>query len=165
MDLVHEKKLIREQMTAFFKSLSNEDYLMKSKEVSLRFHKLLSDWPEGTWGVFDPFKDEANWKNELDRCSHQLALCEWDMESLEMRFRKDGQIIIPQNLLVPGRAFDLNGNRLGRGKGFYDRYLTNFTGRIVGICFEEQIIEAVPTESFDQRVELILTDQRLITID
>ena len=67
-------------------------------------------------------------------------------------------------VLVPGVAFDLNGHRLGRGKGYYDRLLENFTGKKVGIAFDEQIVEAVPRESLDVRMDYILTPTRIVHV-
>lgn len=57
--------------------------------------------------------------------------------------------------LVPGLAFDRRGGRLGRGAGYYDRFLKGLTGRArrVGICFAAQLVEQVPTEAHDARMD------------
>lgn len=70
-------------------------------------------------------------------------------------------------IFVPGLAFDEHGNRLGQGKGFYDRFLPHTgSGTIsIGIAFDEQIVERVPTDVHDRRVNYILTPTRLITAD
>lgn len=53
-------------------------------------------------------------------------------------------------VVVPGVAFDAKGNRLGRGKGYYDRFLENFPNTYrLGICFTFQMVESVPVEPFD----------------
>ena len=65
-------------------------------------------------------------------------------------------------VLVPGVAFDANGHRLGRGKGFYDRLLENFTGKKIGTAFDEQMVEAVPVEKNDVRMDLIVTPARCV---
>lgn len=53
-------------------------------------------------------------------------------------------------IIVPGMAFDRNGNRLGRGKGFYDRFLCQHKDvKKIGICYEFQIVDEVPTEPTD----------------
>lgn len=65
-------------------------------------------------------------------------------------------------VLVPGVAFDSCGHRLGRGKGFYDRLLANFEGTKAGIAFDEQIVEAIPTEQQDVRMDFILTPTRCV---
>jgi len=65
-------------------------------------------------------------------------------------------------VLVPGIAFDAKGHRLGRGKGFYDRLLKDFTGTKIGIAFDEQMVEAVPMENSDVRMDLVLTPARCL---
>jgi 5-formyltetrahydrofolate cyclo-ligase len=65
-------------------------------------------------------------------------------------------------VLVPGVAFDLGRHRLGRGKGFYDRLLQNFNGKKIGIAFDEQIVDALPVEENDVRMDLILTPSRCL---
>jgi 5-formyltetrahydrofolate cyclo-ligase len=59
--------------------------------------------------------------------------------------------------LVPGVAFDLRGNRLGRGRGFYDRLLAEVRGVKCGIAFEKQIVEIIPAAAHDVRMDFILT--------
>lgn len=59
-------------------------------------------------------------------------------------------------LVVPALAFDRAGNRLGRGGGFFDRVLEKFTGVSVGLAFDFQMFEKIPTEDFDQKVSKIL---------
>ena len=75
-------------------------------------------------------------------------------------------VAIPPNdldlVLVPGVAFGLDGHRLGRGKGYYDRLLQSYSGTKVGIAFDEQIVEAVPSESNDVRMDVILTPTRSV---
>jgi 5-formyltetrahydrofolate cyclo-ligase len=59
--------------------------------------------------------------------------------------------------VIPGVAFDRSGNRLGRGKGYYDALLPHISAYKVGVCFSFQLVEDVPTEEFDVRVDEILT--------
>jgi 5-formyltetrahydrofolate cyclo-ligase len=65
-------------------------------------------------------------------------------------------------VLVPGVAFDARGWRVGRGRGFYDRLLTRVRGTTCGAAFDEQIVEALPVEAHDVRLNCILTPTRLI---
>ncbi|MDY3788325.1 5-formyltetrahydrofolate cyclo-ligase [Bacteroides fluxus] len=61
-------------------------------------------------------------------------------------------------IVVPGVAFDLKGNRLGRGKGYYDRLLPRIPSAYkAGICFPFQIVEEVPAEPFDIRMDEVIT--------
>jgi 5-formyltetrahydrofolate cyclo-ligase len=69
-------------------------------------------------------------------------------------------------IVVPGVAFDREGNRIGMGRGFYDELLrkTSTKVKLVGLCFEENLAEEVPTESHDVKMNLIVTDKQVIRI-
>lgn len=67
-------------------------------------------------------------------------------------------------LIVPGVAFDRQGNRLGRGKGYYDRLLSRLNVPKVGLCFDFQLFPHIPTEPFDIRMDGIVTDKETINI-
>lgn len=60
-------------------------------------------------------------------------------------------------ILVPGVAFDLQGCRLGRGKGYYDQLLGVWRGTTCGVAFDEQIVDEIPLEPHDVRLNCILT--------
>ena len=60
-------------------------------------------------------------------------------------------------ILVPGVAFDLQGRRLGRGKGYYDQLLGVWRGAACGVAFDEQMVDEIPLESHDVRLDYILT--------
>ena len=67
-------------------------------------------------------------------------------------------------IVVPGVAFDLKGHRVGYGRGFYDRQLAGRpAGAIaVGLCFEMQLSDSLPTEDHDQALDFIATETRFI---
>lgn len=73
-------------------------------------------------------------------------------------------------ILVPGVAFDEQCNRLGYGKGFYDKFLTKVKDKrslqpsafIIALAYEEQIVEALPSEVHDIKMNKIITDKRII---
>jgi len=69
-------------------------------------------------------------------------------------------------IVVPGLAFNESGHRLGRGKGFYDRFLAQPSLRALraAIAFEEQLFADIPTEPHDVGMQMIVTDQRIIRI-
>jgi 5-formyltetrahydrofolate cyclo-ligase len=66
--------------------------------------------------------------------------------------------------LVPGVAFDWHGRRLGRGKGFYDRLLAEVSGETCGVAFDQQMVEAIPVEPHDVRLNCILTPSRWVEV-
>jgi 5-formyltetrahydrofolate cyclo-ligase len=61
-------------------------------------------------------------------------------------------------ILVPGLAFDLDNNRLGYGRGYYDRFLKSLKGEILtlGVGYQEQMIEHIPTHGNDFRLQSLL---------
>lgn len=70
----------------------------------------------------------------------------------------------PNLVLVPGLAFDLAGNRLGRGGGFYDRFLETLPlprPTLCGVCFSCQITPLIPHEPHDARVDFLLSEKGL----
>ena len=67
-------------------------------------------------------------------------------------------------VLVPGIAWDEHGHRLGYGKGYYDRYLPSITAASVGLAYDFQVLENIPHEKNDFRVNLIVTEKRVIKI-
>ncbi|MBR6894045.1 MAG: 5-formyltetrahydrofolate cyclo-ligase [Bacteroidaceae bacterium] len=58
--------------------------------------------------------------------------------------------------IIPGVAFDQQGNRLGRGKGYYDRLLPKLTCYTIGICYPHQFIDKVPHEPHDIPVDEVI---------
>lgn len=67
-------------------------------------------------------------------------------------------------VIIPGAGFDPAGNRIGYGGGYYDRLLAGLTKDIplIAPAFEEQIVDTVPSEPYDIRVGIIVTDRRVI---
>lgn len=75
---------------------------------------------------------------------------------------KTGQLVNPDEIdfaIIPGVAFDRKGNRLGRGKGYYDRTLPLLRRAVkVGIAYEFQIIDSVPVSEHDIPVDLVISN-------
>ncbi len=71
----------------------------------------------------------------------------------------------PAFVLVPGVAFSLTGERLGRGGGYYDRLLASMPAAFAcGVCGDDRVLDAVPTEAHDRRVNAIITPSRTIHV-
>lgn len=66
-------------------------------------------------------------------------------------------------IIVPGVAFDRQLNRMGRGKGYYDRLLATLQIPKIGICYDFQLQDTVPVEPFDKKMDLIITEKEIIT--
>lgn len=83
----------------------------------------------------------------------------------------DNGVPIPVEMLelvvVPGLGFDVSGNRIGRGAGYYDRFLAQpgFCGRTIGLGFDFQMVDSVPRLEHDMRLDSIVTDRRVTQAD
>ncbi|MBQ7876140.1 MAG: 5-formyltetrahydrofolate cyclo-ligase [Clostridia bacterium] len=64
-------------------------------------------------------------------------------------------------VLVPGVAFDKEGNRMGYGKGYYDRFLKNMTSFKIGVCHAFQLTDKLPVEEHDVKMDMIVTESAI----
>lgn len=83
---------------------------------------------------------------------------------------KDLKPIEPEKIeliLVPGVAFDINGNRLGHGKGYYDRFLLNRSKNAItlGIAYSFQVLDSIPHDEHDVRLDGIVTESEVILLN
>lgn len=60
-------------------------------------------------------------------------------------------------VIVPGLAFTTKGDRLGYGRGYYDRFLPTLSATSVGVCFTEQLVDDLPLADHDVRVDLVVS--------
>jgi len=104
----------------------------------------------------------------------QLFFCEvQDLSSLKkgafgiMEPCATGKIFTPEEadvLVVPGVAFDLNGHRIGYGKGYYDKMLQHLEGhgKLVGLCYDFQLVNEILAEPHDVKMDMIITEKRVV---
>ena len=67
-------------------------------------------------------------------------------------------------MIIPAVAFDRKGNRLGRGKGFYDRLLAASRATKIGVGYEFQLLESIPSEPHDVAMDMVITQKTLIKL-
>lgn len=134
-----------------------------------------------TIGTYMPLPDEVDVTPLFQDPEHQFFIPAFDETLATYRMAqympelKKGKFGIPEPehpvwagpdeidlILVPGIAFDCSGNRLGRGGGFYDRLLPQYRAIRVGVCFSFQILEKIPPESHDCRMDLLVTDSKIL---
>ncbi len=115
---------------------------------------ILNPWPHGKKLIF-PRVD-----GECLRLHHVETRTQLQLGAFSLREPVAGLPEMEKKadvILVPALAFDRSGRRLGRGGGYYDRLLGQFEGVRVGVCFEEQILPEVPSESHDVGVHFVIT--------
>lgn len=69
--------------------------------------------------------------------------------------------VVPDVLLIPGLAFTTEGVRLGRGKGYFDRYLASFDGIKIGVAFESQVFKQLPCDDYDIDMDYLVTEKNI----
>ncbi|MGO9134888.1 MAG: 5-formyltetrahydrofolate cyclo-ligase [Methylovirgula sp.] len=78
----------------------------------------------------------------------------------------EAEEVLPDLLFVPLAAYDRSGNRLGYGAGFYDRTLAKLraTKKVtaVGVAYDIQEMQAIPTDAYDEKLDYVLTDHEWI---
>jgi 5-formyltetrahydrofolate cyclo-ligase len=69
-------------------------------------------------------------------------------------------------IIVPGAGFDLSGNRLGYGAGYYDILLSNKKKdvAVIALAYEEQIVDSIPAEGHDVKMDMLVTEKRMLRI-
>jgi 5-formyltetrahydrofolate cyclo-ligase len=179
---------LRKQVAEARGSLSREERESKSRDIKERLFLLPEFQAASAVMFFASFRSEVD---TLPMIRHALALGKRtilpkvkgkDLGLFEIRdFDNDvvpGAWDIPEPreilpvrvhdvdfMIVPGLAFDLNGNRLGYGAGFYDRILPLYNKGTVALAFEIQIVPEVPVSTLDVPVKKIVTEKRTIVID
>ncbi|MDR3194092.1 MAG: 5-formyltetrahydrofolate cyclo-ligase [Tannerella sp.] len=68
----------------------------------------------------------------------------------------------PAVIIVPGMAFDRQRNRLGRGKGYYDRFLSAHPAPAVGVCFQFQLFDRIPVDGHDRKMTWVVTEEETL---
>ena len=98
-------------------------------------------------------------------CGWVDAETRWRKGAHGIREPMEAPVAEPDDLRVivgPGMAFDAQGGRLGHGRGHFDRLLAQSRALLVGLCFENRLVKAVPMESHDVRMDVVATEKRML---
>ena len=93
---------------------------------------------------------------ELRRYTGPQDLCEGAYHIMEPVGRPFADLSQIDVALIPGIAFDAQGHRLGRGKGYYDRFLSLVNTQTIGLCFDFQKVVEVPVDAHDVAVDKVV---------
>ena len=156
---IFEMDLFRDAQTIlFYVSYGNEVYTHDMIKESISLGKTvvvpksvtknnalilsrLTDWNNlevGAYNILEP---------------KQESIKEADIESIDL-------------IIIPGVVFDESGNRIGHGKGYYDRLLNDSRNiPSVGLAFEFQIVDNIESEKHDEKIDVIITEDRIMKCD
>lgn len=154
-DKVFEKL---EQTAAFM--MSEKILMYHSLPDELETHRFLKKWA-GKKNFFLPRVNGVN-LDILPYDESRLELGSFHIEEPTGTNTVDAEEI--ELIIVPAVAFDKKGHRLGRGKGFYDRLLGQTKATKIGIGYEFQVMDEIPTEPHDVAMDIVITEQTTIII-
>lgn len=192
MDEVREKKQeIRNQIKAFFHSLSNDDLETKTRIIENRLFEFANFLESKIVMFYINGPNEVSTQNIIRRAFEfnkivvlpAVNKAQSTIQLLKVDYPTKGLIAGPRGVpepdaskykpvpldcidiaIVPGVAMDEKGGRLGPGDGIYDRLIPDLpmTTRKVGLVFEGQLVPQVPMEPHDKHVDIIITEKRVI---
>lgn len=140
--------------------------------------------------IYLSFKNEVDTNGLIDWCfeqdkevvipycvvdNRQIIPCKLDIERKGLKKNKYGiwepkkdsmvavEIKAIDSIIIPGVGFDENCNRLGFGGGYYDRFLAKRKKKTpaIAICYQNQIVESIPTDSYDIPMDMVVTECNL----
>lgn len=163
-------------------SLSREDKSQASSSIQSHLQNLLKN-NSGAWGAFKNLKDEPeiNWSEvstDINWAFPKLtsngamefrhSVTQFKKSTLGFSEPVNGESVAVEQLngfIIPGIAYDKQGYRLGRGKGFYDRALNGYQGQKIGVCFNVSLCEELPHEEHDIKCEQVVTDKQIFKVN
>lgn len=181
-----DKKTIRKQLLEKRKKIPQEKKVIYDKEISRLI--INSDYFKNAEQVlvFSSADHEFDTRYIIERCRFLYKrvfypVCldrDGNMEFLKADCVGDLQIgmygieepkrtckkYIPKAndiVIVPALSVDKNGNRIGYGKGYYDRFLEKFNGMSICPCYEEMLVDTLPTDENDIKINIVVTQNQM----
>ena len=176
--LLREKNQMRELLTQKRRLLTKEQILEQSALIISQLEQLPCFQSAKTVLLYYPMHNEVNLLPLIKKYKKEkmflfpvvqrklMTACPYEGNAEMHR----GKYNIPEPttdpytgkidlILVPGVAFDLQGNRLGRGGGYYDRFIKSqpHTTTLVGVAYEFQLVDKVPANRHDQKMHHVIT--------
>lgn len=183
------KDVIRKELIEKRKKMSKKEVLEKSKQIKkLLFeidefkkastilfyvsygnevytHDMVKECLSNRKKVVVPFTDKENRRLILSKLGSWSDLAKGAYNILEPKKEKIDEVSIfdIDLIIVPGVGFDEHGCRMGHGVGYYDDLLKDSTNMVhIGLAFEKQIVDRIPTEKHDASMDKIITEKRII---
>lgn len=170
------KAELRRKVHGQLEKLCEKEFFDKSVNLSKNLIFLLEElnFHDKMIGAFSPIQKEPLWFLSFDeRGEFALpVLKNGKMEFHKAHFRNlkersswlksKQESIFPEVLIIPGVAFSERMQRLGRGKGFFDKYLEKVECIKIGVCFDEQLFKEIPSNRFDINMDYIVTEKTVL---
>lgn len=171
------KSNIRKEKIAERMLLSTQEQASLSKQICFRAFKNFF-LVRKQIGIYMPVKNEVDPRFLLNDGilftsipfikNNDMIFKRWRKEDalVESAFKipstkEEAENIMPEIVIVPLVAFDGNCNRIGYGKGYYDKFLANYNGISIGFAYELQKVAKIEPESFDIKLDYIITEKEI----
>ncbi len=182
MDLKEQKKEIRKAIRGLKKEFGEAALLEKSLAVQQNLLQQVDFSSYHTILLYHALPDEVNTSILLEKFSNRLGgdkkiilpvvngdiliLKEFVPSEVATGYMnimepQEGECIDPSSIeiaVIPGVAFDPRCNRMGRGKGFYDKLLPYMNCKTIGLGFDFQIVDTIPCEEFDKPLHMVVSE-------
>ena len=172
-----DKKELRASIKLLKRQHTGEQLLEQSETIMAKLERHPDFRNAKTVMLYSALPDEVQTQDFIEKWRHQKRIIlptvvGDDIIPVELAENTgfavgDFNILEPQNvpytgdydlIVVPGVAFDNDGNRIGRGRGYYDRFLCKHLNvKRIGICFDFQLVPEVPTEPNDIRMDEVIS--------
>ncbi|MBR2300498.1 MAG: 5-formyltetrahydrofolate cyclo-ligase [Bacteroidaceae bacterium] len=175
---MRDKKEIRAFVRNTLKSITVDERLLRSDNIAKQLLSLDELYSARVIALFVSLPDEPDTALLLNELSNRCRVvvpriggdtmefydyCEQTLSSGSYGILEpsDGEAVAPRDIdimIVPGVAFTIEGHRMGRGKGYYDKYMSRegFRALKIGICLAPQILEWLPCEPHDIKMDIII---------
>lgn len=175
-----EKKRIRREIRSLKKAISLDEKTLRSKAILNKVENLPEFINAKTVMLYWAMADEVQTDDFVIKwsASKSVILPCVNGNDLDLRiFRGKEDLVAGENfgipepsgqlftdydeidlILVPGVAFDIENNRMGRGKAYYDKLLSSLKAYKLGVCFDFQLLQSVPVDEHDIKMDQILTE-------
>ncbi len=178
-----EKKGIRAQLLTMRKNIDEKESCQKSKKIVEHFlstslyhnsKHILLYYPKGrevdtkeiiTKAIEDKkhvlLPKLQNNKIEVGEITNQVTDLVMGKYGI-LEPKKSPTKVQPDVIVVPGVGFDLRGNRVGYGQGYYDKFLQNTSAIRVGLAYRFQVVEEMPLDTHDVPMNYIITEEGIV---
>ena len=187
-----KKKIVRDGILLLRKKMTKEEVRQKSQAILEQLIQLKEYQDSSCVSIYLSFANEVDTFmiiNEMKTHGNKLVIPYTDVSQVELipvcleDISKDltisafgypepifdrvvkAQIEDIDLVIVPGVAFDATKNRIGFGKGYYDKYLSQMRPDIkkIAIAYDYQVLESIPSEDHDVKMDYVITESRIIS--
>jgi 5-formyltetrahydrofolate cyclo-ligase len=182
--MINEKELVRKEINRLERSVSDETAAYLSQKICCRLIQTEIFQKANCIALYHSIKGEVETVSLIEEWYRKKKIVLPVVSGKDLLFYSytgkesmttgvfgirepiPSEIITTEKIdlfIVPGIAFDHNGNRMGRGKGYYDRFLSETEKPVIGLCFGFRLIKHVPTEEHDKKMTMILTEDTIVS--